>query len=155
MTENAVEENSRRRRRRGGNAPEAEETASAIEADSVSYTPGKGRATPGRRSQEEQKEEGNVVTRTFGGVAEYFEEVRSEIDKVSWPTREEALRLTRVVLVVLVVSALVMGLINFLFQNFVAFGLQNPVVFVVLLAICVGMALWWFGTHDAPRKKGY
>ncbi len=63
-------------------------------------TVGKGRATPSRRRQDEAEEDsGNVATRTVGGLREYFEGVRSELGKVILATREEARRLTIIVLV--------------------------------------------------------
>jgi preprotein translocase SecE subunit len=116
-------------------------------------TAGKGRATPGRRNRVEEKEEGNVVVRSAGGIREYFSDVRSELEKVAWPEREDVLRLMRVVLVVLVVFSLVMGAISYLFSQYIAFGLANPAAFVVLLAIVLAVAVWWFRTHDAPRRN--
>ncbi|XWX03778.1 preprotein translocase subunit SecE [Aggregatilineales bacterium SYSU G02658] len=155
MTENAVEEKSSRRRRRKEMAQAAEAAAApepAVTAEVHSpITPGKGRATPGRRTHEEEVKEGNFITRAVNGLREYFSDVRSELEKVSWPTREDAIRLTRIVLIVLVIAAIVMGFINFLFERFVAFGIQNPIVFVVLLAACVGVALWVFRGQNASR----
>jgi preprotein translocase subunit SecE len=155
MTENAVEEKSSRRRRRkelaeaAAAAPVAE-PVEEVEAHSP-VTAGKGRVTPGRRTQEEEVKEGNFFTRAVNGLREYFSDVRSELEKVSWPTREDAIRLTRIVLIVLVIAAIVMGFINFVFERFVAFGIQNPIVFVVLLAVCVGVALWVFRGQNASR----
>src|SRR5437868_2539983 len=65
----------------------------------------KGRATPGRRTQEveEVKAESGIVsgiTSPFRSMAEYWEGVRSEMQKVIWPTREETQRLATIVLVV-------------------------------------------------------
>jgi len=149
MTENAVEEKGRRRR---GSSPAVPAPVDEPDDSSSAITVGKGRATPGRRTQEDEKEEGNIVTRSAGGIRGYFEEVRAELDKVSWPTREEALRLTRVVMIVLVIAAIVMGFINFLFNQFVAFGINNPIVFVVLLAAVVGVAVWIFRGQGASRS---
>jgi preprotein translocase subunit SecE len=44
-----------------------------------------------------------------------------ELRKVSWPTRREALSLTRVVVIVMVIMAAVLGSLDFLFFRF--FGL--------------------------------
>ncbi len=155
MTENAVEEKSSRRRRRKEMAEAAAAAPVAQPVEEVEVhrpvTAGKGRATPGRRTHEEEVKEGNFFTRAFNGLREYFSDVRSELQKVSWPTREDALRLTRIVLIVLVIAAIVMGFINFAFERFVAFGIQNPIVFVVLLAACVGVALWVFRGQNASR----
>ena len=51
---------------------------------------------------------GNAVTR-------YFRETRAELRKVSWPTRQEAWNLTRLVLMVTVFMAILLGLLDYLF----------------------------------------
>ena len=45
-----------------------------------------------------------------GGLQRWFRETRGELRKVTWPTREEALRLTYVVIGIAVVLGLVLGL---------------------------------------------
>jgi len=45
----------------------------------------------------------------------YFKDTRAEIAKVTWPTREEGLRLTWVVLVVTIVASIAIFGIDFLF----------------------------------------
>jgi preprotein translocase subunit SecE len=46
-------------------------------------------------------------------LSRFFRETKGELLRVSWPTREEALNLTWIVLVVLVVMAIFLGLIDF------------------------------------------
>jgi preprotein translocase subunit SecE len=48
-------------------------------------------------------------------IVRYFKDTRAEIAKVTWPTREEGLRLTWVVLVVTVISTIAIFGIDFLF----------------------------------------
>ena len=48
-------------------------------------------------------------------VIRYLRETRTELRKVSWPTREEAWSLTQVVLAVTVSMALLLGLLDYLF----------------------------------------
>lgn len=43
-------------------------------------------------------------------IVRYLRETRAEIAKVTWPTREEWLRLSAIVLAVTVVMALILGL---------------------------------------------
>ena len=50
-------------------------------------------------------------------IARYFQETIGELRKVSWPTREETLRLAAVVLAVLVVSAIFLGTIDYLLSQ--------------------------------------
>jgi preprotein translocase subunit SecE len=92
---------------------------------------GKGRATPGRRNTQEAAETGNVVTRPVRGIGEYISGVRAELEKVTWPTREETLRLTRIVLIVTVISSIILGMISLAFTELFILGLQNPVIFLI------------------------
>lgn len=52
----------------------------------------------------------------------YFRDTRAEIAKVTWPTREEGLRLTGIVLVVTVISGIFLWLADSFF-GFVVTGL--------------------------------
>lgn len=101
----------------------------------------KGRATPGRRNQEAE-EQGNIFVRTWRSIREYFSEVRDELTKVTWPTREEVIKLARIVLSALLVSSIAMGLISLGMGETIRIGLDNPVVLVVILVAAVGAAVW-------------
>ncbi|QPC82863.1 preprotein translocase subunit SecE [Phototrophicus methaneseepsis] len=116
--EKTVEEKQNKRRRRR----QAEEEEEVL---------GKGRVTPGRRNKSEEKTEGNFITRPFLALVNYFQDVSAELDKVSWPTREEALRLARIVLIVTVASSIVLGGLSILAAALLDFGLMNEIVFVV------------------------
>lgn len=56
-----------------------------------------------------QKEENRLVR--------YIRETRSELRKVVWPTREEWLNLTVIVIAVTVVMSGILGLIDFIFAR--------------------------------------
>lgn len=130
----------RRRRPLGRNR--AEETELEQDDDAVvdrSITAGKGRATPSRRRQEEDEEEGNLATRTVGGLRGYFEGVRSELEKVVWPTREETRRLTTIVLVALVICALVLGTVSFTFTELFRLGLNSPIILLIVMVLGIGL----------------
>jgi len=45
----------------------------------------------------------------------YFRDTRAELHKVSWPTRQEAWNLTKLVLMVTVSMAILLGLLDYLF----------------------------------------
>jgi len=49
----------------------------------------------------------------------FLKEVRLEIKKVNWPTKQETLRYTLIVIGLSVVVAAYLGLIDFLIQDFV------------------------------------
>ena len=52
-------------------------------------------------------------------LSKYFRETRGEMRKVTWPTREEAQRLTIVVLIVTTLFALFLGLLDFMWSSVV------------------------------------
>lgn len=53
-------------------------------------------------------------------IVQYFKETRAELRKVTWPTRQEALNLTAIVLAVTVFMAALLGLLDFLFAKLFA-----------------------------------
>ena len=53
-------------------------------------------------------------------LVRYFREVRAEIRKVVWPTRQATLRLTGIVLAVMLVMSAALGLIDWLFTRLFA-----------------------------------
>ncbi len=56
------------------------------------------------------------IVKTENALVRYFRDTRAEIAKVTWPTREEGMRLTWVVTVVTVVAAIVLFGIDSLFS---------------------------------------
>ncbi len=52
-------------------------------------------------------------------VTRYFKEVRSEMSKVVWPSREQANNLTLIVLAVMVAMGLFLGLLDLLFGEMI------------------------------------
>lgn len=51
------------------------------------------------------------------GVIRYLRETRAELKKVTWPTREEAMHLTYIVLGVTVAFAMFLGLLDWIFTQ--------------------------------------
>jgi len=47
----------------------------------------------------------------------FLKEVRSELEKVSWPSREEAIRLTGIVILVSVAVGIFIGIFDYLFTK--------------------------------------
>ena len=56
-----------------------------------------------------------------GGIRGFYRETIAELKKVSWPTRSEAINLTKVVLIVIVIMGAFLGILDFLFSRM--FGL--------------------------------
>jgi preprotein translocase subunit SecE len=59
--------------------------------------------------------------REENALIRYFKDTRAELSKVTWPTREEGLRLTWVVLVVTILATIVIFGIDFLFGLLISF----------------------------------
>lgn len=54
--------------------------------------------------------------RRFARVSRFFKEVRNEMKKVIWPSREELITNTSVVIIVSLVTALFVGVVDFGFS---------------------------------------
>lgn len=63
----------------------------------------------------------NIFQRIWNGIRRFIQETGSELRKVSWPTRREAIRLTEIVLVVIFAMAVILGGLDWLYAKF--FGL--------------------------------
>jgi preprotein translocase subunit SecE len=100
-----------RRRGRAARQRRREEVQDTPQTEVVEAERKKDAPTPGRRQKERS---GNIVTRALSPVTNYFQDTMSELRKVTWPTREDAVRLSGIVLGVTVVSALVLGIYNYL-----------------------------------------
>lgn len=149
--EEVVEEKSKSRRKRRGETKEEQDELVQDESEQKGVTAPKGRATPSRRQQEEVVQRGNFITRTFWDIREYFRGVQDELDKVVWPTRSELIRLTRIVLAVMIASALILGLISFLFTELFILGFDNEIVFFIFF-LAVGAAAFAYYRFLARRS---
>ncbi|OGO65526.1 MAG: preprotein translocase subunit SecE [Chloroflexi bacterium RBG_19FT_COMBO_50_10] len=63
----------------------------------------------------------NFFQRFWHKVQRFFQETVGELRKVSWPSRQEAIRLTEVVLIVIFVMAVILGGLDWVYARF--FGL--------------------------------
>lgn len=150
----AVKEKSKRRRKRRGGEPE-ETTSEEIVNENRGITERKGRATPGKRTQKASDAHGgNFITQSVRGIRDYFGGVQDELDKVVWPTREELIRLTRIVLLVTIASAAVLGMVSFIYTEIFILGIRedSPIVFVALFVL-VGLGYFLFqrmNSQDNP-----
>lgn len=152
--ENTIEKKSRRRKRKEEETEIVEEQKGVTEA--------KGKATPGRRSSSgggsgggkpTSKGSGNVLTRTFSGFNTYMSEVNNELQKVTWPTREETIRLTRIVLIATIASAVVLGLFSLFADRVVFFSLEQPILAVLILVGTLGTTVWYM--RQGGSRGGY
>ncbi|MBN1963834.1 MAG: preprotein translocase subunit SecE [Anaerolineae bacterium] len=88
----------------------------------------------------------NIITRITRPVRNYFVSTRAELQKVTWPTRQETLRLSGIVIGVTVASSLALGVLDFLYGELFRLGFTNAILFVVfgiiLAAVVVGGTLF-------------
>ncbi|MFW5748558.1 MAG: preprotein translocase subunit SecE [Chloroflexota bacterium] len=148
----AVEKKSRRRRKR--QEDDIEEQEQDFEDDEPrGLSEAKGRATPSKRSRQggKKEERGNFIVRSFRGVRNYLGGVQDELDKVVWPTREEMVRLTRIVTMVTVASAIMLGAIAFVFTELFILGLDNEWLFLAFGVVVA--ALYLFVTRVYLRRS--
>jgi preprotein translocase subunit SecE len=61
------------------------------------------------------------VVKEPNAIVRYYRETVGELRKVVWPTREEALRLTYIVLIVITVMAIVLGTADYVFGLLIRF----------------------------------
>lgn len=52
-------------------------------------------------------------------ITRWWRETVGELRKVSWPTTNEAWRLTKIVLVVMFIMSLILGLLDFVFSSLI------------------------------------
>jgi preprotein translocase subunit SecE len=58
-------------------------------------------------------------TNIFQGIARWWRETVGELRKVTWPTFPDAIKLTRVVLVITFIMAIILGLMDFVFSKLI------------------------------------
>ncbi|MGB1286142.1 MAG: preprotein translocase subunit SecE [Aggregatilineales bacterium] len=109
----------------------------------------KGYATPGRRSKTAEsvttsrEQTGNPILRPFMGIFTYFAEVKAELDKVVWPTREQTQRLTVIVTIATIISSLILGGLSLFMGEFIRIGLSTPMLFVITFVIIIAVTVLW------------
>jgi preprotein translocase subunit SecE len=57
-------------------------------------------------------------------VPKFLNEVKEELKKVSWPTKNETIRLTTIVLISCIISGTFLGIVDFLFTNIFSYYLK-------------------------------
>lgn len=127
----AVAERQRRRQ------PVNDETDELDDEDDEGLTPRKDRPTPSAREARER--EGGLIDRipVVRTIVAYFRGVASEMQKVTWPSREETTRLTAVVLGVTIAFAIGLGILDaFLSWWFrQAFSTDTVNLFLIVAAV--------------------
>ncbi|MCS6872558.1 MAG: preprotein translocase subunit SecE [Anaerolineae bacterium] len=129
----AVSDSRRRRQAKRGIVETSGNTAAIARKD---------RPTPSPRQEAPRSR--NFVVRFVQNTREYFREVQAELNKVAWPTREEVNRLTRIVLIVTIVSSIFLGAVSFVFGFLTTQIAENtPLATIITLALIVVVAGVW------------
>lgn len=63
----------------------------------------------------------NIFQRFWHNIQKFIQETVGELRKVSWPTRQEAIRLTEIVILVIALMAIILGGLDWVYAKF--FGL--------------------------------
>jgi preprotein translocase SecE subunit len=67
----------------------------------------------------------NKLTGWFQRTAGFFGSVRDELKKVTWPTRPELIKATRMIIVLSIVLGMVIGLMDWLLQLILVEGVAR------------------------------
>ncbi len=86
-------------------------TKRAGDAENVRQ-PARRRASTARRPEAPRKN-----PKSQNRLIRYFQDTRDELRKVTWPGRDEIVRLTIVVLIATIAASMVLGLLDFIFQR--------------------------------------
>lgn len=87
-----------------------------------------------KKSKEKVEETAAASPSIISRIRTYISEVRSELLKVSWPDREEVIKLTRIVLLVTIISSLLLGALSLALTLLVEYGVNMPIIFIVIFA---------------------
>lgn len=93
----------------------------------------------------DKNQEGNFLT----AIRTYIKEVRTEMNKVTWPDRDEVIQMTRLVLLVTILSSLFLGAVSFLLTLGMEYAINDAAwaLVVVFIGIVVGAWYWIFGRN--------
>ena len=69
-------------------------------------------------SKKSQKNDKPVVKKP-NKIQKWWRETVGELRKVTWPTKEEALKMTKIVIVVVLLTAVFLGLVDFIFSRLI------------------------------------
>ncbi len=79
--------------------------------------------------------------KSTNALMQQFYAVRSEIRKVTWPTREEARQLTIAVTVGTVVIAIFLFMIDLLFEGVIAGIIGENIIWIIIGVVAIGLVL--------------
>ena len=66
-----------------------------------------------------QKNNDKPAVKKPNKIQKWWRETVGELRKVTWPTKEEALKMTKIVIVVVLATAIFLGVVDFVFSRLV------------------------------------
>lgn len=95
--------------------------------------------------KKDKNQEGNIFT----GIRTYIKEVRTEMNKVTWPDRDEVVQMTRLVLLVTILSSLFLGAVSLGLTVGMEYAINNAawLLIIVFIVIVAGAWYWMFGRN--------
>ena len=66
-----------------------------------------------------KKNDNKPVVKKPNKIQKWWNETVGELRKVTWPTKEEALKMTKIVIVVVLATAVFLGVVDFVFSRLV------------------------------------
>jgi preprotein translocase SecE subunit len=114
-----------------------------------------------KKSEEKELKEKESSGNLLENIRSYFADVRTELNKVSWPSQEDVIRLTRIVAVVITVSSIALGTLSIVLAYLLndthfndvldSIGIGKPIFLTVLFAIILGVT-WWSFRQDTNKS---
>ena len=65
------------------------------------------------------KKNDKPVVKKPNKIQKWWRETVGELRKVTWPTKEEALKMTKIVIIVVILTAVFLGVVDFVFSRLV------------------------------------
>ena len=70
-------------------------------------------------SKSQKKNDNKPVVKKPNKIQKWWRETVGELRKVTWPTKEDAIKMTKIVIVVVILTAVFLGVVDFVFSRLV------------------------------------
>ena len=70
-------------------------------------------------SKSQKKNDNKPVVKKPNKIQKWWRETVGELRKVTWPTKEDALKMTKIVIIVVLATALFLGVVDFIFSRLI------------------------------------
>ena len=70
-------------------------------------------------SKSQKKNDNKPVVKKPNKIQKWWRETVGELRKVTWPTKEEAIKMTKIVIIVVILTAIFLGVVDFVFSRLI------------------------------------